>query len=38
MLTDVDRRFFWRRQFLNDLAFEGLEDQFSVELEGLTDR
>ena len=37
-LTDVDRRFFWRRQFLNDLAFEGLEDQFGVELEGLTDR
>ena len=28
-LTDADRRLLWRRQFLNDLAFEGLEDQLS---------
>ena len=27
-LSDADRRLLWRRQFLNDLAFEGLEDQF----------
>ena len=33
----VDRRFFWRRQFLNDLAFEGLEDQLSAELDALQD-
>ena len=25
-LSDADRRLLWRRQFLNDLAFEGLED------------
>ncbi len=26
-LGDADRRLLWRRQFLNDLAFEGLEDR-----------
>ena len=26
-LSDADRRLLWRRQFLNDLAFEGLEDR-----------
>ena len=26
-LDDADRRLLWRRQFLNDLAFEGLEDR-----------
>ena len=26
-LTTADRRLLWRRQFLNDLAFEGLEDR-----------
>ena len=25
-LSDADRRLLWRRQFLNDLAFEGIED------------
>lgn len=25
-LNDADRRLLWRRQFLNDLAFEGIED------------
>ena len=28
-LGDADRRLLWRRQFLNDLAFEGLEDRFA---------
>lgn len=32
-LTDADRRLLWRRQFLNDLAFEGLEQQLAVEIE-----
>ena len=27
-LTDVDRAFFWRRQFLNPYAFEGVGDMF----------
>ncbi len=27
-LPDADRRLLWRRQFLNDLAFEGLERRF----------
>ena len=31
-LSDADRRLLWRRQFLNDLAFEGLEDRFAAEL------
>ena len=29
-LSDADRRLLWRRQFLNDLAFEGLEDQLAA--------
>ncbi|MCY4302938.1 MAG: HipA domain-containing protein [Aestuariivita sp.] len=29
-LNDVDRRLLWRRQFLNDLAFEGLEDRLTT--------
>ncbi len=28
-LGDPDRRLLWRRQFLNDLAFEGLENQLT---------
>ena len=28
-LADADRRLFWHRQFLNDLAFEGLEDRLA---------
>ena len=28
-LGDADRRLLWRRQFLNDLAFEGLEEQLT---------
>ena len=31
-LSDADRRLLWRRQFLNDLAFEGLGDRFAAEL------
>lgn len=34
-LSDVDRRLFWRRQFLNALAFEGMEEALAQELEGL---
>ena len=29
-LNDADRRLLWRRQFLNDLAFEGLEDRLGA--------
>lgn len=34
-LKDVDRRLLWRRQFLNALAFEGLDEQLGEELQGL---
>ena len=34
-LSAVDKALFWRRQFLNDLAFEGIEDQIVDELEAL---
>ena len=34
-LADGDRRALWRRQILNDLAFEGLEAQLGEALEGL---
>ena len=34
-LTQVDRSFFWRRQFLNSYAFEGMEDVLADALEGL---
>ena len=34
-LEDVDRRLFWRRQFLNALAFEGLDEQLDGEIQGL---
>jgi len=27
-LSEIDQTYFWRRQFLNDLAFEGVEGQF----------
>ena len=37
VLDDADRRLLWRRQFLNDLAFEGLEGQLTEALEGLPD-
>ena len=36
-LNDADRRLLWRRQFLNDLAFEGLEVQLGDVIEGLPD-
>ena len=32
-LGDADRRLLWRRQFLNDLAFEGLESRLAGVLE-----
>lgn len=35
-LEDVDRRLLWRRQFLNALAFEGLDEQLGEELQGLS--
>ena len=34
-LADADRRLLWRRQFLNDLAFEGLEDRFAEAIDDL---
>ena len=34
-LNQADRRLLWRRQFLNDLAFEGLENQFAGVVEVL---
>ena len=34
-LTAADRRLLWRRQFLNDLAFEGLEDRLGEDIRGL---
>jgi serine/threonine-protein kinase HipA len=34
-LTPVDRTFFWRRQFLNAYAFEGMEKVLESALEGL---
>ena len=34
-LAPIDRRRLWRRQFLNDLAFEGLEDRLADTLENL---
>ena len=27
-LSNIDQKLFWRRQFLNELAFEGVEGQF----------
>ena len=37
-LNDADRRLLWRRQFLNDLAFEGLEARLRDVIEELPDR
>ena len=37
-LGDADRRLLWRRQFLNDLAFEGLEDRLDDVIEVLPER
>ena len=37
-LGDADRRLLWRRQFLNDLAFEGLEDRLDDVIEALPDQ
>ena len=37
-LSDADRRLLWRRQFLNDLAFEGLEGQLATALRELDGR
>ncbi len=34
-LSDADRRLLWRRQFLNELAFEGLEDRLGPVIEDL---
>ena len=36
-LSDADRRLLWRRQFLNDLAFEGLEDRLGDVIGDLPD-
>ena len=36
-LADADRRLLWRRQFLNDLAFDGLEARLAEEVDGLDD-
>ena len=35
-LNSADRGLLWRRQFLNDLAFEGLEDQLGETIAGLS--
>ena len=37
-LDDADRRLLWRRQFLNDLAFDGLPDPFAEALESVAGR
>lgn len=37
-LKDVDRILLWRRQFLNALAFEGLDEHLGEELQGLDAR
>lgn len=37
-LNDADRRLLWRRQFLNGLAFEGLEDRLRDVVADLPDR
>ncbi|MYF70290.1 MAG: hypothetical protein F4181_10160 [Proteobacteria bacterium] len=34
-LGDVDRRLLWRRQFLNRLAFEGIESEIGPAICGL---
>ena len=34
-LDDADRRILWRRQFLNDLAFDGLENSLAEAIEDL---
>ena len=34
-LGDTDRRLLWRRQFLNDLAFEGLGNRLAEVVEEL---
>ena len=36
-MADIDRRALWRRQILNDLAFEGLEIRLGDAIEGLDD-
>ena len=36
-LADADRRLLWRRQVLNDLAFEGLEARLGNVMDGLGD-
>ena len=36
-MADTDRRLLWRRQILNDLAFEGLETRLGDAIEGLDD-
>ena len=35
-LGAAERRLLWRRQFLNDLAFEGLEERFADAVRGLS--
>ena len=34
-ISEADQRLLWRRQFLNDLAFEGLEHQFAEAIDDL---
>ena len=34
-MDEIDRRFFWRRQFLNPSVFYGTEDLFVTELDRL---
>ena len=36
-LDDADRRLLWRRQFLNDLAFEGLGDRLRQVIDDFDD-
>ena len=37
-LNPVDRRLLWRRQFLNDLAFEGLEEPLGASIRRLSEK
>lgn len=34
-LSEIDQRYFWRRQFLNGLSFEGIEEELGVAIEGI---
>ena len=37
-LSDADRRLLWRRQFLNDLAFDGLDNRLAAVIRNLDSR